>query len=130
MRQSVGFSDSYKRAIEETLLNKGIRNSDKSTIEMFGSGAGCDAASLPAMVPRLEGAGAGRAKPVGHYSEARKTRIGSSIEAFEAITKDAVSPRIWKPRAWERSAGQARLAQLSRCGMTTPVLKNGDEATA
>jgi hypothetical protein len=61
--------------------------------------------------PVGEGAGAGRAKPVGHYSEARKTRIGSSIEAFEAITKDAVSPRIWKPRAWERSAGQARLAQ-------------------
>ena len=80
--------------------------------------------------PVGEGAGAGRAKPVGHYSEARKTRIGSSIEAFEAITKDAVSPRIWKPRAWERSAGQAGLAQLSRCGMTTPVLKNGGEASA
>ena len=43
--------------------------------------------------PVGEGAGAGRAKPVGHYSEARKTRIGSSIEAFEAITKDAVSPK-------------------------------------
>ena len=32
------------------------------------------------------------------------------------------------PAPWEIDAGQARLAQLLRCGMMTPVLTNGEAA--
>jgi hypothetical protein len=40
----------------------------------------------------------------------------------------ASSPRICSPAPWEAGAGQARLAQLSRGGMTTLVLTNGERA--
>jgi hypothetical protein len=64
--------------------------------------------------PVGEGAGAGRAKPVGHYSEARKTRIGSSIEAFEAITQGrSFSENMEAPRLGEKRGASALGATIA-----------------
>jgi hypothetical protein len=40
----------------------------------------------------------------------------------------ASSPRYGSPAPWEIGAGLARLRQLLRCGMLTPVLTNGEAA--